>query len=71
MIKVNNFLQDKKTHIAFPLHDALILDFSAKETNLIPEIIDVFSDTELGRFKVGSSAGKNFFDMKPLTSYNK
>ena len=71
MIKVNNFLQDKKTHIAFPLHDALILDFSAEETNLIPEIIDIFSDTELGRFKVGSSAGKNFFDMKPLTSYNK
>jgi len=68
MIKVDRFLQDKKSHIAFPIHDALILDLKAEETNLIPEIIDIFSDTELGRFKVGSTAGKNFFDMKPLTN---
>ena len=68
MIKVDKFLQDKKSHIAFPLHDALVIDLKAEETNIIPEIIDIFSDTELGRFKVGSSAGKNFFDMKPLTN---
>ena len=71
MIKVNNFLQDKKSHIAFPIHDALVIDFKAEEADIIPEIINIFSDTELGRFKVGSSAGKNFFDMKPLTRYNK
>ena len=66
MIAVHEFLKDKKSNIAFSLHDSLVIDFTDEEKHMIPAIKDLFADTELGVFKVNLSAGKNFGEMKEL-----
>jgi hypothetical protein len=60
MIKVNKFLENRKSHIAFCVHDSIVLDMTEEEKYLIPEIKKMFSDTDLGNFKASVKAGKNF-----------
>ena len=66
MIEVNELLKNKESHIAFCIHDSLVIDLKDEEKDIIPEIKKVFSDTELGKFKVNLSAGKNYGEMKEL-----
>jgi len=63
MIKVWEYLKDKKSNIAFCLHDSLVIDLHHDDENIIQEIKELFADTELGRFKVNVSHGKNFGEM--------
>ena len=60
MIKIDKFLENYKSHIAFCVHDSIVLDMSDDEKYLIPEIKKMFSDTDLGNFKTSVKAGKNF-----------
>ena len=66
VLEVDRFLKDKKSDICFTIHDSLVIDLAEEEKYLIPEIKKVFSDTELGTFKVNISAGKDFGNMKEL-----
>lgn len=66
MIDVHEILKNKKSHIAFCVHDSLVIDLDNEEKDMIPEIKKVFSDTELGNFKVNLSAGKDYGTMKEL-----
>jgi DNA polymerase I-like protein with 3'-5' exonuclease and polymerase domains len=66
MIEVHNFLRDKKSFISFCLHDSLVIDFAEEEKHLISEIKQIFSETDLGRFVVNISVGKNFGEMKRI-----
>jgi len=66
MIKVNSYLADKKSFIAFPVHDSIILDLKFEERYLLPLIIKIFGDTALGKFMVNVRAGKDFGNLKKL-----
>ena len=66
MIKVSNYLKDSKSHVAFPVHDSVVLDFSIEDKNKLPEIIEIFSNTELGTFLANVSIGKNFGKLEKL-----
>ena len=66
MIDVHEMLKNKKSHIAFCVHDSLVIDLDNEEKDMIPEIKKIFSDTELGNFKVNLSAGKDYGTMKEL-----
>ena len=66
MIDVWDFLKGRTTHVAFCIHDSLILDFSIEDKPLLEGIIDTFSNTELGGFKANVSIGKNFGEMRKL-----
>jgi hypothetical protein len=66
-IKIDEFLKDYESFIAFTIHDSVIIDISKEETNLVPKLIGLFADTELGFFKVNASFGDSFGDLKPLT----
>tara|TARA_R110000824_G_scaffold192233_3_gene374257 strand:- start:151 stop:1344 length:1194 start_codon:yes stop_codon:yes gene_type:complete len=66
-IKINEFLKDYKSFIAFTIHDSVIIDIYKEETNLVPKLLGLFTDTELGIFKVNASFGDSFGDLKPLT----
>tara|TARA_R110000824_G_scaffold67377_8_gene174562 strand:+ start:11096 stop:12283 length:1188 start_codon:yes stop_codon:yes gene_type:complete len=66
MIKVWDFLKDKKSNIAFCLHDSLVVDLHEEEEVHVNQIKNIFSETELGTFKVNSFGGKNFGEMKRL-----
>jgi len=66
LIELDKFLEDKKSYIAFSIHDSLVLDFAKEERNLIFEIAKIFSGTNFGDFKVNVSIGKNFGEMRGI-----
>ena len=65
-IKIDEFLKGHESFIAFTIHDSVIIDISKDETNLVPKLLGLFADTELGLFKVNASFGDSFGDLKPL-----
>jgi DNA polymerase I-like protein with 3'-5' exonuclease and polymerase domains len=66
MIEVWKLLKGKKSYIAFCMHDSLVIDFSEEEQYLLNELKEKFENTQFGKFKVNSSAGKNYGEMKRL-----
>jgi len=65
-IKIWKLLKGKKSNVAFTIHDSLVLDFHLSDQETIREIIEEFSNTELGKFKVNISGGKNFGEMEEM-----
>jgi len=66
MLKVWDYLKDKKSKIAFSIHDSLVIDYDRSEYQLLPEIINIFSDTDFGKYKVNVTGGKSFGKMKEM-----
>ena len=64
MIKVHDFLKDKKSFIAFLIHDSLVIDFDKSELDHINEIRQIFLQTIFGDFRSSIKIGKNYGDMK-------
>ena len=59
-------MKDKRSNIAFCLHDSLVIDLHEEDGVLIHEIKEIFANTNLGKFKVNVSGGKNFGEMKEM-----
>ena len=66
-IKIDEFLKDYDSFISFTVHDSIIIDISKDETNLVPKLIGLFSDTALGFFKVNASFGGDFGNLVEVT----
>ena len=66
MIDVWHLLKDRTSYVSFSMHDSLIIDFSIEDKDLLQEIVDKFSNTELGFFKINLSVGKDYGDMRKL-----
>tara|TARA_R100000008_G_scaffold86838_1_gene81972 strand:- start:928 stop:2112 length:1185 start_codon:yes stop_codon:yes gene_type:complete len=66
MIEIFKYLKDKKSRIAFSIHDELIIDLSDSERHLVPEINEMFSNNKLGKFLTNIRVGKNLGDMREL-----
>tara|TARA_B100000900_G_C20545336_1_gene702283 strand:- start:26 stop:1210 length:1185 start_codon:yes stop_codon:yes gene_type:complete len=66
MIKISNYLKGSKSYVAFPIHDSVVLDLSVEDKEKLPELLEIFSQTELGKFKVNVSVGKDFGNLKKL-----
>ena len=66
VIKVDDYLQDKKSFVAFMIHDEFVLDMTDDEKNNIVEIVKILQNTPYGNFPVNIKAGKNFGEMKKL-----
>ena len=64
MIEVHDFLKDKKSFIAFLIHDSLVIDFDKSELDLISEIRQIFPQTIFGDFRSSMRIGKNYGEMK-------
>lgn len=63
MIKVNALVKDKKSYIAFSMHDSLIIDFSKEDKKLVSQVHSLFSDTKLGAYKANISVGRDYGSM--------
>lgn len=63
-IKINKFLN--KSFIAFIIHDSIIIDVDRSEKHKLNEIIEIFSNTDYGKFKTNISLGKNFGKMRKI-----
>lgn len=62
--KISNFLRATRSHVAFVVHDSVVIDLHKDDRFLIPQLSDMFGDTKLGRFRVNCSLGKNLGGMK-------
>ena len=59
-------LENKRSEIRFLVHDSILLDLSDEDKELLPEMIDKFSKTPLGKYKVGVSVGKSYGEMRKM-----
>lgn len=66
IIKVDDFLQNKKSFVSFLIHDEFVLDMTDDEKNEIIDIINILQNTPYGTFPVNIKAGKNYGSMKKL-----
>jgi hypothetical protein len=64
MIKLNKYLQDKDSFVAFCVHDEVVLDLTDVECKLINVLVEYFTNTPLGNFKVNVNYGKNYGEMR-------
>lgn len=64
MIKVFNFLKGRKSYIAFTVHDNIVIDLANEDKKDLKQIIDIYSNTDLGKFKVNLKAGSNYGELK-------
>ncbi len=65
-IKVSNILRDKKSHIAFCLHDSVVVDLSFEDRDVVEELVQTFADTDLGKYYINASIGKDFGNLKKI-----
>jgi len=65
--KVFDFLKQKKSNIAFLMHDSVILDFAAEDKHHIREIINIFQETRFGKYRTNVKMGKSFGDMREIS----
>ncbi len=66
VLKLDKLLSDRKTQIAFLVHDSVVLDVHKEDQEILKEVFKVFSDTSLGGFKANLSIGKNFGNLKRI-----
>ena len=62
--EISNFLRATRSHVAFVVHDSVVIDLHKDDRRMIPDLVEMFSDTKLGKFKVNCSMGKNLGQMR-------
>jgi hypothetical protein len=65
-VKVYDLLKGSKSHIAFMIHDSLVIDLAKEDVGLLTKALKVFSQTDLGEFSVSTQVGKNFGEMRKI-----
>jgi hypothetical protein len=64
--KIMKLLENRKSSVAFTLHDSVVLDFAKEDRDLVREIKNIFETTRYGQFLSTIQIGKNFGEMKEL-----
>lgn len=66
VIKIDDFLKDKKSFVAFLLHDEFVLDITDDEKHNLLEIAKILQDTQFGKFLCNIKVGRDYGNMKKL-----
>lgn len=61
---IQKYCKGLKTNVAFLVHDSIILDVPFSEKQRIKEIVKIFENTKLGKFKVNVNVGRNLGELK-------
>jgi hypothetical protein len=61
---IQRYCKGLRTNVAFLVHDSIVLDVPLEEKNRIKEIVEIFENTKLGKFKVNINVGKNLGELK-------
>ena len=64
MHNIHNMLRNRKSYVAFTLHDSIIIDLAKEDKEMINLIIKEFSNTKFGKFKISINAGNNYGNLK-------
>ena len=59
-VKLDEFLEGRKSRIAFIIHDEVVLDMDRSEAHLLPQMREIFGDTRFGTYMVGSKEGSDY-----------
>ena len=62
--KLNIFLRDRRSYVAFTIHDCCIIDLHRDDRSLIPQLKEIFEDTRLGKFPSSCHIGRNLGELK-------
>ena len=65
--KINVFLRDRRSYVAFTIHDCCIIDLHRDDRHLIPQLKEIFEDTRLGQFPSSCHMGRNLGEMREFT----
>jgi len=68
VIKADRIIKNTDSHIAFSIHDSFVIDLKRDNRDILEEIIKIFSDTHFGKFKVNLSIGKDFGNMRQIST---
>ena len=63
---IEKMLKNKKSSIAFTLHDSIIIDMSKEDAIMLKDIKEVFEKTRWGKFTSTCKIGKNFGSLKEI-----
>jgi len=64
MVKLHNMLKGKKSHIAFTIHDSIVIDLAEEDIDMLLDIKEQFSSFRSTKFLANISVGKDFGSMK-------
>lgn len=64
MVKLHNMLKGKRSHIAFTIHDSIVIDLAEEDVGMLLDIKDQFSRFRSTKFLTNVSVGKDFGSMK-------
>lgn len=64
--RIDEFLKEKKSFIAFVVHDEVVVDLDDSEKDLIPELEEIFAENRLARYKTNKKIGTNYLELRDL-----
>ena len=65
--KINKFLQNRVSFLHSVVHDSITIDLSLNDRHILPQIQEIFEETEMGWFKSSATAGRNLRDMEEVS----
>ncbi len=65
--KINKFLQNSVSFLHSVIHDSITIDLAFEDRHLLPQIQEIFEDTQLGWFRSSIHAGKNLRDLMEVS----
>ena len=70
MIAIDNFLKETESYISFCIHDNVVIDMKEEDYSKLLDMVQIFSNTELGEYKVNVKIGKSYGEMKEIDYAN-
>ena len=65
-VELDKALRGTKSHVAFIVHDEIVLDLHDEDKHLVPQLKEIFQNNKLGNFMANVKAGKNYGKLKEL-----
>jgi hypothetical protein len=70
MIKIAEYLRNVESHLSFCIHDNVVIDMKEEDYDKLSDMIKIFSNTELGEYRINVRIGKNYGEMKEINYAN-
>ena len=66
-VKIHKFIHNKKSFVHSVVHDSITIDLAFEDRHILPQIQEIFEDTDLGWFKSSAAAGRNYRDLEDVS----
>ena len=65
-LKVNELLKGTQSKIKIVIHDNIVIDMKKEDKHLIQQIVEIYNNTEFGKFKSSVKIGKTLGNMRKI-----